>query len=498
VPGHLEDRARQVVPRWRTFSASVDRGELLSLAERAEPVASDEMIGRNISEWSVDRTVSVGADLLSVAFTLGRYEVAQDAAQFLLAEGVSEPLRGVAMAYLAKGERPMASSADAEFSVDTLRRDIARFRVRLRGYPRNPILWAQLGRVYSSLGVFERAERAVRTAVSLAPDNRFIVRSASRFYLHVGDAQRAAEIVRRAVGVRSDPWLLAAEIALADAAGKSSRLIKDARELVDARRYSPNHVSELASALATIEAASGNRRAAQKLIRQSLDGAAENATAQAAWLRRNFSSLNTAVVPTGSSWEARAWTAQHDGQWNIVIKESSRWQADEPFSSRPALVGSHAAIMTEQFDHAISVLNLGLLSNPNDFTLRNNLAYSYAEKGHTKEAIAVFKGVKREQLSSHEAFVFDATLGLIAFRTGDVALGCMLYERAISGAERIRDRGELLARIHYILELVRSRQPAGVQMRDHLLSGDYTDATASVKTLIARLRRTKDAAASRR
>jgi tetratricopeptide (TPR) repeat protein len=491
MPGHVEDRARQVVPRWRTFASSVERGELLSLKERSEAFATDEMLERNVRDWNENHSVSVAADLVSIAFTLGRFEVAQDAARFLVAQAVSEPLAGLTALYLAGGQRQVDQAPEAETSSVALRRDISAHRLRLQEYPRNPILWTHLARAYASLGLSRRADRAIRTALSLAPHNRFVVRSASRYFLHAGDPEKAHDVVRLSAAVRRDPWLLAAEVALADSNGKSSKLIRDARQLVESKNYSQNHLSELASALATIEASSGNRRAAQKLIRLSLESATENATAQAAWLQRNFSTLGGAEISIGLSWEARAWTAELEGNWSVVVRESERWQSDEPFSSRPVLVGSHAAIMSEEFDRAIAILRFGLLSNPDDFGLRNNLAYSYAEKGMIAEAIEVLRPLRKDRLSPAQGLVLDATTGLMAFRSGDIFTGRTLYERAIATAERIRDPNETLARVHYILELVRVGDPIGLQMKEQIISKDLPNSRPSVLTLISRLRRTK-------
>ena len=152
-------------------------------------------------------------------------------------------------------------------------------RRKLNAYPRNPILWTNLARLYTSLGVQDKATRAMRVALSLAPENRFILRAASRLCLHQGEPEEAHQILLRAPNLTADPWLLAAEIATASARGKTSRLVKTGRNLLESPRHSPFDLSELASALGTLEIMEGNRRAAHRLITVSLGKPTENSIA---------------------------------------------------------------------------------------------------------------------------------------------------------------------------------------------------------------------------
>jgi hypothetical protein len=53
------------------------------------------------------------------------------------------------------------------------------------------------------------------TALQLAPQNRHVLRSAARLFLHVGDPECAHDLVARNDATKNDPWLIAAEIAIA-------------------------------------------------------------------------------------------------------------------------------------------------------------------------------------------------------------------------------------------------------------------------------------------
>jgi len=71
---------------------------------------------------------------------------------------------------------------------------------------------------------------------------------------------------REAMG--RDPWLMAAEIAVATVAELPAKMVTLARAALVGRRHDPYHLGEVASALATLEANAGNNKAARKLFQR--------------------------------------------------------------------------------------------------------------------------------------------------------------------------------------------------------------------------------------
>src|SRR5262249_14991627 len=157
----------------------------------------------------------------------------------------------------------------------------------LRTAPRTPLFWTELARWYASLGQRDPADHAMRVALELSPSHRFVPRSAARLSLHLDDPERAHSLLRRAERTQTDPWLLAAEIAIAPLAGERSRWMKHGRRVVESQRFHPTAVSELASALATEAFMAGSGRDARRLFECSLELPTENAVAQAAWAARH-------------------------------------------------------------------------------------------------------------------------------------------------------------------------------------------------------------------
>ena len=489
MAGINEDPDRQVVPLWRTFTTTARRGELGSVAAVNEARFSDDMVANLRREWEEHPILLVASDLVSVALTLGRFDVARQAAEDILSDSSASPsAKDIAELYLERGKRPTSKGQTASIVlVETSRSDInssplrqqlqmgiSETKKKLIAYPRNPMLWGNLALRYTSLGLYEKAERAIRSALALAPDNRFVLRSASRFYLHAGERNRAHRLLADAAIVRADPWVLSAEIATAAAIGKTSRNIKIARKILERQRHPPFHLSELASAIGTLESQSGNMKTARPLVAYSLRDPAENSIAQAAWLHRNFGRIGIEQDSTPSS-EANAWFAWRAARWESALVNAKRWLSEQPFSSRPAMLGSHiASVMVEDYAEAAALARQGLLSNPDDFALRNSLAFSLAQQDEVLEAAKAFKHVEEGRLTEQQRIVWMATRGLIAFRSGDLTAGRHLYREAFSLGARIHDVREIIARIYYAREELR----VGAADAEHIRKGTLEAATS--------------------
>lgn len=503
MAGISEDRERQVVPRWRNFHSSVHRGELapLQLATRQAP--SESAINSLLEDWNHDHSTSVAADLVSSAFTLGLEKSAVEAAEFILSNpSVSSSARRIAAQYLHKGNPPpnpalpltLATSPlpdeeeSAHFAPRVLRVEIQRTRSQLVAYPRNPILWSHLSRLYTTVNSQDKATRAMRSALTLARTNRYILRSASRMYLHQGENEHAHRLLASAESLKSDPWILAAEIATAASNHKTSRLIKVGHKMLERGTHSPFHLSELASALGTLEAQSGNVRASRKLIRVSLADPSENAIAQAAWLIRNGGIALDANL--SGSYEASAWSASQSGEWDTALQQAGDWQDDQPFSSRPAAFGSHLASVLEQHRRAIQFAQWGLLSSPEDFTLLNNLAFSLLLEGNTSQAAHLLQSPTLRPKNSAQHVVLQATTGLFYFRMGNPEMGRRSYSNALSTAALNKlELLRIVAQAYWAFEELRTGSSEG-ETRQKLAIKDAEHITTPwVVTLVERLRR---------
>jgi tetratricopeptide (TPR) repeat protein len=303
-----------------------------------------------------------------------------------------------------------------------------------------------LARHYVTLGQTEKAEQAILRALQTHPDNRFILRAAARFFAHTGDFDRARYYLHRSPRTKIDPWLIATDIAVADAAGKTSRVATIGRALLKQGNLHPSQLTEVASALATLELDSGKTRQARQLFEQSLSAPNDNAIAQAEWATSKLGALQIDVKLLASplSYEARALDAFSNAEWKNVMHETKEWLDDEPFSSRPVLLGSFvAAVALDQHNESARIVRQGLRANPNHFGLRNNLVFALACAGHLDEAQAEFLDISMQDAAQHERIALIATSGLIEFRLGRAEAGRVAYEKALALARASKDQDRI-------------------------------------------------------
>ncbi|NUP55821.1 MAG: hypothetical protein HOQ19_08315 [Gemmatimonadaceae bacterium] len=458
----LDDPERRLIPRWRDSLTTIASGELVAADSSSERPAFDEGDDRffpdKVADWRENQTPAFAADLVASAVVMQKESEATDAAEFVLAHPreVSSSARKLARqvlgmetaGYQVSDESEISShvadNPSSEETVDIERTAIRRLRKHLRDQPRNVLLWVDIARRYTTLGYDAQARRAINAAVSLAPDNRFTLRSAARFFVHQNEADHAHRLLRRSEATRRDPWLLSAEIAVADVAGKTSGLIKSARSMLKAGRLPASQVTELAGSLASLELGAGKMREARRLFAEALIQPNDNAVAQVEWASRRASEIkvDAEVLNTPRSYEARAWESFTTYNWKAALGEAQRWFDDEPFSGRPIALGTHvASVALEDYDSAIRLARRWLLVNPTDQLILNNLAFSLASTGQLEEADRL---QARRDLSSATEVVkiaWTATDGLIHFRHGRIEAGRVDYERAIEMARVARMQG---------------------------------------------------------
>ena len=321
-----------------------------------------------------------------------------------------------------------------------LRSQAKRYRHWLRAEPQDPIAWVDLARIYATLGLGSQAARCMSVAVQLAADNRFVLRAATRLWIHLDDPARAHDVVNRVEGIGHDPWLLAAEIATCDAARKPQTLIKVARRMLNDRSRAAMQLSELAAAVATLELGSGSSKKSRQLFRQALESPTENSIAQAAWAAKRDPSIcfERRYLDYENAHEARSLSYLGTGDWKAAVQECQSWQQDQPFSSRPSVRGSYiSAVVLRDYGESERFAEWGLIANPSNFVLLNNLAFACASANKVGKARNVLQRVDVRQLGREARTVFLATSGLLAFREGDLEGGRSRYAEALMRARKV-------------------------------------------------------------
>jgi len=461
----FEDKQRQVIPRWRTFRETVAFGET-ARSEVGQPMPVSELhelLEAKLAAWSKSRDVVHAADLIATAVVSGELPAASEALEFVLRSGSRAPqgLRDLAVQMTAAPAQSPSEFHETVAGVREIGIAIRRIRAALIDYPRNPVVWVDLARLRTLQGSGEAAERAMSVALSLAPDNRFVLRSAARLQVHLGDLGRAHDLLRNHPRTVADPWLLAAEIAVAHAAHRRSRLVAKGSALVEGKKFRPFSIAELAGAIGTEEAQSGNRKQARKLFRIALEEPTENVVAQAVWVARHTNTIEVKedALATPHSHEAHAWTLFGARDWERALTESKRWFADQPFSSRPAIMATYiASTPLGRHRDAVEIAQVALRANPQDTVLLNNLAFSLASMEDVTEATRVFGRITDAGADVRTRVMLTATRGLLAFRSGELAMGRELYKEAIDLArEHDSVKQEALGTAYLAREEIRAR-----------------------------------------
>jgi tetratricopeptide (TPR) repeat protein len=413
---------------------------------------------QKLFDWQRKRSIATAAEVVAAAITLNQPLSAVDAAEYLLrVDAAAAPavkslaslvLRGSEETPDEEGLGPIILASEED-----LRAEVRRLRHAVSDSPRNSFLWTDLARAYTILGREKQAIRAMEIALRLAPGNRFVLRSSARLFIHVGDVDRAHDILRNSISVRRDPWVLAAEIAAAAITERTSRLIKTGRGILGSGAHPAPEITELASSIGTVDLSAGDLRSARRLFALSLQDPTENSVAQAEWVSRRVSvvEVDPRLAEGRRAYEAQAWQRYLSGQWRDAVMFCRQWLMDEPFSSRPAQLGSYLAeVGLEDFDIAEKLGRQGLLANPNDPMLLNNLVVALANQNRIDEAEREFKRIKVQTATELHATVM-ATEGLLAFRRGEYDRGRYLYFAAMNQLPQ-RSRRWRLAALHLAKE----------------------------------------------
>lgn len=455
----LEDPDRRVVPRWRPWREAVSLGDACpATIKRTPPQPSLENLGQTAFDWKQNRTMPFAADFLGAAFALGQATVAKDAAEFVLSSRspTNEALQKLATLVLSgQSVDNQTVAGPALPSVLSSRSRIRELRKSLNIFQRNPLALMDLAREYVALGQPWAAIKPIREALALAPASRFVLRCAARFFLHIKDSQQAHDLLRNAPVTKSDPWLVSAEIAVACAAGRSPYLVKTGRQFVESKKFHPTHISELASALGTLELEAGKTRLMKQLFRKALESPTENSVAQAAWISRKIGNwaIEENVLMPPRSYEADAWTSIIHHGWDKSLSAAELWLYDEPFAKRPTVFGSWVALtMAPDFGKAEVIAKYGLERHKNDFLLLNNLTVALAYQGRHQEALKTFQNIPHEEIEGHHRATYLATSGLLKFRIGAPDEGRKLYRMAINETNK---KNEIQSSVWALLHLAR-------------------------------------------
>jgi tetratricopeptide (TPR) repeat protein len=478
------DNPRRVVPRWRSPADALAANEGRAITRSAPPLPPlrPDIVSRE-AEWLRSQERGVALDLVSLASTSpDPSPVAQDAARWLMNQGhltalarraverVLNPIQLVEEA--ATEQRP-----DEDSSRIATERRLRHLKAALTAEPRDAVAWAERARMYALLGQKLPAVAAMRRALALAPNHRYFLRAAARLWLHYDDPERARATLIGSRRTPNDPWLLASEIAVNSVMDRRSPLVRGAELGLVRGRWAPADLTELHSALGTVELETGKSRRARDLFRESLRGANDNSLAQAEWASPHVkgveAALESALEEVPKSFEARSIAAVNERHHAEAVSQAWFWLLDQPFSSEAAVFGSYQAALIQDFARSLAFAERGLQANPQLPILLNNAAFALAKQNEVERAQALLDRIPAAALEDpDEAAVISATQGLIAFRAGDVDAGERHYAEAL--AKMSSETSKALAMLMFVVEMLRVRLPGAAEAAEAALTSELT------------------------
>jgi tetratricopeptide (TPR) repeat protein len=454
---------RRMVPRWRSLAATLKSQELglpsAGKSKTLDVAATAPDLLTRLERWRLSPSLVSAAELVETCIVEGRENEAIDAALRLVSidQDAAPLIRTQAAKLLARTGHTDRLPNDISLQPSVSRPP--RYLTRL--HPHDPLAWIELALAQTIGGAPFAAERSMRVALTLAPDNRHVLRSAARLYLHLGDPAHALNVVSRSSATRSDPWLMASEISIASVAEKSSRFLKAGVVMLDGINHNPRQITELASAVATEEMISGNRKKSRRAFTQSMIDPTGSSLAQGEWATARLGMTEviaeSQLAATFENAEAMAFHWARLRQFDRVRGACESWCENDPFSIRPFEFGSAAAGYVEDFETVLDFARRGLKLKPKSATLLNALAFASASLDRVGDAAAALSKLKTADNDRRTIHISNANYGLLAFRIGDEAEGRRHYSAAIEGFRRDNNfESAARAKIYLAREAIRA------------------------------------------
>lgn len=471
----FDNTNRKVIPNWRSFSKTSSLGELDSFHSKFKTIRKDLSIVDYLDAWKINKNTVYASDLLSAAVVnnLVSHQEVINAAKFILNNKEDSSFSQITLAesILHKKEEINFSDGFSKINSETLlelsnpeviRQRILFFRNAIREHPFNAIYYVEISRYFSILDLKEKAIAAMKVALHLSPNNRFVLRSAVRLFTHFEEIDLAHNLLRRNPITNIDPWLTSAEISLAMIRNRSSTFIKKGIELLNSNNITPFSFTELASSIGTFELLNGSSKKSRAMFTKALLSPNDNSLAQVEWASKKDHQLdiNPSSFDVQLNFEALTLESLHHYKFEEALNNAAKWFIDMPYSTRPIAFASNlACTVMHDYKKAIIFLKAGLKNHPTDALLLNNYAYALSLDDRPMEALDQLNKVRKDQKTDISIeLCLKATKGLTNFRLGNLDIGREFYKEVMEQTKaHSLNNLSLLALLNYAREEIRCK-----------------------------------------
>lgn len=457
----LEERL--LLPEWSKSGDAVKTQEVKSLKNKKLSTLNDNT-DFLYESFCINKTLGSAIELLNIAYIENRDAEARIAARFIV-QGFDLPPQILQFAKFILSGSNYNSDTDG-----TLNPTISVLRAWLKANPKDALGWVDLARAYVSIGKITSAENAITVATNLFPHHRWVVRVASRFYVNNNQNDKAHYLLSKQPTLKEDPWLLSAEIAVAESYKRPLKMVSQAKKIIESDIFSPSHLTELESSIATIELSNGAIKKAKKLYISSLRIPNDNSLAQAKWAERNANISNLVssdlLFSKQGANEAKLWERYYSYDLPSAIAFGVEWFCDEPYTTQPALIVTYLSSVLDDYQLCKEYANKGLNIDKFDTTLILNKIFadlcllndSYLENNSTDKWEITLKNFLSDDDDNIIAHA-NANLGLLYYRTGKYELGREYYTIACEYFLQKKNASGILASMNHYREAVLANVP---------------------------------------
>jgi tetratricopeptide (TPR) repeat protein len=464
----INDENRRVIPRWRTYT-SLPRTELSGIPESSSvKIDIEEEFAKFKQNIAVDDTDYYAISLLnfSKAFNFG--------------EGIEYAKKSVKSFSQIRPSAFVDHALRKENEFGELRKQIHNTRNQIISSPSNSLSYLRLALLYTSVAQRRSAIRAMNTALSASKYNRYFMRSAARCFVHFGEFELASNLFDKNYD-KNDPWLQSANLSIQHMTNNLSKVEPKLIRRLLTKDVHKIHLVELALGYATLELENGAIKKARKLINQFRTDLNENTAAQLKWIEEKYKldfEFDLKTVHENHEASTRQYYLSND--WHNAVAEAERWQMIEEFSSRPSVLSSYILIAyLENYNKAIQHIDRALISNPNNFALKNNKAFAQSKLGKVSEATNTLRSITQSSLNDNENTIYLATSAHTALSIGDYQKAVAGYADAFKSARRnnsLHTREFLL--LHFYRELGAKENLLSVDEKHEIASYFSADGNA--------------------
>ncbi len=495
----LNKNNRNVIPIWRSFNKTVDANELDLPNKIMKPKSLVIDIEGLITDFKSSPNLYTATDLYSGIITNGITDegLIEDVKNYILEHPAGTQAQRLFLT--GKYEDRLRSLIDIHttselFTLLDIRSSIHNLKKVIYNNPLDATLYVDLSRLYTIIGQSKQAEKYMSYALKISRDNRFVVRSAVRLFSHIGELDKGQYYLKKSGLLSRDPWVYAAYVGLNSLMGKVNINKKLVGSLTSSGRFSDFDLTELVSALATIEINEGNYKTGRKLFRKSLIEPNSNTLAQVEWFSNKFSVFP--VEPTNydvpNKFEAIAYDSYSKKRFEDAYQNAVYWYLDVPYSTEPILNASHiACIFLQNFEKAEDLLTIGLTHNPYNALIINNLAYCKLKLNKTNEAVKLLSkliNIDMNTVLPETRVCIWATIGLYFISINQQEEGITYYDKGIESANKLKDKSLSILTELFLADALSENHPRTLLIKNKFKELDKGDWVYEIEELWQRVK----------